>query len=100
MVIKEFYRTREDGVNLYRSYSDEGFQIQKVGTDEVYDEAIEINPTFSLAYQERGRVKLAKGDKVGSMEDMKRAIELSPARGAAISGEYKNYEQQQRNIPF
>ena len=43
MAIKrEFYRTREDGVNLYRTYSDEGMMIQKVGTDEVYDEAIDV----------------------------------------------------------
>lgn len=42
MVKKEFYRTRSDGVNLYRSYSDKGVQIQKVGTDEVYDEAIDV----------------------------------------------------------
>ena len=42
MVKKEFYRTREDGVNLYKSYSNEGFYIQKVGTDEVYTEAIDV----------------------------------------------------------
>lgn len=42
MIIKEYYRTRNDGVNLYRTYSDAGFKIQKVGTDEVYDEAIDI----------------------------------------------------------
>ena len=65
----------------------------------VYDEALEINPNFAQAYHERGRVKLAKGDKQGSMEDMKRAIELSPENGANINGEYNNYEQQ-KNIPF
>ena len=42
MVIKEFYRTREDGVNLHRTYSDAGMMIQKVGTDEVYEEAIDV----------------------------------------------------------
>lgn len=42
MVVKEFYRTREDGVNLYKTYSNEGFYIQKVGTDEVYSEAIDV----------------------------------------------------------
>lgn len=42
MIIKEFYRTREDGVNLYRTYSNENYQIQKVGTDEIYDEAIDV----------------------------------------------------------
>ena len=38
----------------------------------VYDEAIEINPNFAQAYHERGRIKLLKGDKDGSVEDMKR----------------------------
>ena len=65
----------------------------------VYDEAIEMNANFAQAYHERGRVKLAMGDKNGSMEDMKRAIELAPENGANISGEYNNYEQQ-KNIPF
>ena len=42
MIIKEFYRTREDGVRLYRSYSDQNLCIQKVGTEEVYSEAIDV----------------------------------------------------------
>lgn len=42
MIIKEFYRTRTDGKNLFRTYSDKGLKIHKVGTDEVYDEAIDI----------------------------------------------------------
>lgn len=42
MIVKEFYRTREDSVDLFRTYSDKGLQIQKVGTDEVYEEAIDI----------------------------------------------------------
>lgn len=42
MVIREFYLTREDGINLYRIYSDEGFEIQKVGTNEIYGESIDV----------------------------------------------------------
>ena len=42
MIIREFYRTRKDGVNLYRTYSDNKVMIQKVGTDEIYDEAIDV----------------------------------------------------------
>lgn len=43
MAIKtEFYITRDDGVNLYRTYSDNAVMIHKVGTDEVYDEAIDV----------------------------------------------------------
>lgn len=41
MIIKEFYRTRKDGVNLYKSYSDSGLIIHKEGTDEEYDVAID-----------------------------------------------------------
>lgn len=41
-IAKEFYRTRTDGVNLYRTYSTEGFKIKKLGTNEVYDEAIDV----------------------------------------------------------
>ena len=42
MVIKKFYLTREDGVNLYKTYSDQNFMIHKIGTEEVYDVAIDI----------------------------------------------------------
>ena len=42
MIIKEFYRTRGDGVKLYKNYSDSGVLILKVGTDEKYDVAIDI----------------------------------------------------------
>ena len=42
MVIKEFYGTRQDGVKLYKHYSNENLMIQKLGTDEIYSEAIDV----------------------------------------------------------
>lgn len=42
MIIKEFYATRKDGVNLYKTYSDKNVYIKKQGTDEEYDMAIDI----------------------------------------------------------
>ena len=42
MIIREYYTTRKDGVKLYKTYSDSGFYIQKSGTEETYDEAIDI----------------------------------------------------------
>ena len=42
MIVREFYREREDGVNLFRTYSDENKYIKKVGTNEEYSEAIDI----------------------------------------------------------
>ena len=42
MIKREFYKERNDGVKLYKTYSDENYRIQKVGTDEIYDEAIDV----------------------------------------------------------
>lgn len=42
MIVKEFYKTREDGVNLYRTYSDQSLFIHKIGTDEEYLDAIDV----------------------------------------------------------
>ena len=41
MIIKEVHITREDGVKLYRTYSDTDHKIRKVGTNEVYGNAID-----------------------------------------------------------
>lgn len=42
MLKREFYREREDGVELYRTYSDEGFKIRQIETGIVYSEAIDV----------------------------------------------------------
>lgn len=42
MIHREFYAERADGVRLYRTYSDVKKYIRKVGTEEVYSEAIDI----------------------------------------------------------
>lgn len=42
MIVKEFYLKREDGVNLYRSYSDDGLYIKQVETNIIYEEAIDV----------------------------------------------------------
>jgi hypothetical protein len=42
MIVREFYTQRSDGVNLFKTYSDEGFLINKVGTTEIYQEAIDV----------------------------------------------------------
>lgn len=42
MIKKVFYETREDGINLYRTFSDEGFKIKQKQTGIIYDEAIDV----------------------------------------------------------
>lgn len=41
-IVKEFYKTRTDGVNLYRTYSDEQYKIKQLETGNVYDDAIDV----------------------------------------------------------
>ena len=42
MIIREFYMTRKDGINLYKTSSDKNVYIIKQGTNEKYDESIDI----------------------------------------------------------
>ena len=42
MIKTDFYMTRSDGVNLYRTHSDRNMMIQKDGTEETYSEAIDV----------------------------------------------------------
>ena len=43
MIKRVFYETREDGVNLYRTFSDEGYKIKQKQTGIIYDEAIDVD---------------------------------------------------------
>ena len=42
MIQVEFFKQNNNGTKLYRTYSDQGLKIQKTGTNEIYDEAIDI----------------------------------------------------------
>ncbi|MGL4853063.1 MAG: tetratricopeptide repeat protein [Phocaeicola sp.] len=66
----------------------------------IYDEAIEINPKCAEFYHERGRVKLLKGDKEGSMMDMKRSIEMAPEGNSRFDGKHNNYENITKKVPW
>ena len=41
MIFKEFFDIIEE-TRLVRSYSSLGYKIRKIGTDEIYDEAIDL----------------------------------------------------------
>ena len=41
-IITEHYKTREDGVNLYRTYSNEGLYILQNETGIEYPEAVDV----------------------------------------------------------
>jgi hypothetical protein len=57
MVVREFYKTRTDGVNLFRTYSDEGKMIIQNETGIEYAEAIDVENapyTYSESENEIG----------------------------------------------
>ena len=51
MIKREFFNLREDGVNLYKTYSDEGFYIIQNETGVKYSEAIDVE-TATYTYTE------------------------------------------------
>lgn len=51
MIQLEYYKTRKDGVDLYRTYSDKGLCIRQIETGEIYSEAIDIWP-IAYTYEE------------------------------------------------
>lgn len=51
MIIKEFYKKRSDGINLYRTYSDSKLIIRQVETGNVYAEAIDVE-NAAYTYEE------------------------------------------------
>lgn len=55
MIVKEFFITREDGINLYRTYSTENFYIKQIETGLEYSESIDIE-NAPYAYEETERV--------------------------------------------
>ena len=42
MIVRKFYKSRADGVKLYRTYSDVGVTIRQNETGAEYDEAIDV----------------------------------------------------------
>ena len=51
MIVKEFYKKREDNIKLYKTYSNENYKILQVETGFIYDEAIDIE-NINYTYEE------------------------------------------------
>lgn len=53
-----------------------------------YNQVIKANPFNAIAFEERGKIKLAIGDKAGADADMRALLELEPQRAEGVNGEY------------
>lgn len=67
MIQKQFYKTREDGVNLYITFSDEGMMIKKKSTSkrkELYRTAIDVESANFEYIETDTPIKFNKKEKV------------------------------------
>jgi hypothetical protein len=55
MIVREHYKTRTDGVELYKTYSNAGYLIRQAETGAEYDEAIDVDGT-SHTYTETDKL--------------------------------------------
>lgn len=62
MIKKEFFKERKDGRKLFKRYSLDGFLIRKKGTDEVYDEAIDVENTQNEYEETDIKIEEEKGE--------------------------------------
>ena len=63
MIVKEFYMQRQDGVSLYRTYSDEQYKIKQVETGNIYDEAIDIETANYTYVETEEKIELEEENK-------------------------------------
>ena len=62
MIVREFHKTRKDGVNLYRTYSDTDHYIVQNETGIEYTKAIDVEGA-PYTYRESERVIKKEGEK-------------------------------------
>ena len=62
MIKKEFYKTREDGVRLYRTYSDIGNYIRQAETDTIYEEAVDIEEVVYTYEETEDKIEVIAED--------------------------------------
>lgn len=68
MIKREFYETRNDGVSLYRTYSDINHYIKQVETGNIYSEAIDTEDA-SYTYEETEDIILTPEEMMAKMEE-------------------------------
>lgn len=56
----------------------------------VMDEALDRLPDFAEGYKERGRIRFLLHDEAGAMDDLKRALALSPETAREVEGRFTN----------
>lgn len=72
-IVREFYRTRNDGINLYKTYSDEGYKIHKLNSEEIYDEAIDVE---NAPYEYEETTEKIETEEISEVEQKAQAYDI------------------------
>ena len=75
MIIKDFYKTRKDGVNLYRTYSDNGMMILQNETGATYAEAIDVE-NAPYTYTETDEPLPTEGEDITELAEKAKAYDI------------------------
>ena len=79
MIKTEFYRTRGDGVSLYRTYSDADKYVKQIETGIEYAEAIDVadtNGKIGYTYEETDRDIENIEDDIYELEQKAKAYDI------------------------
>lgn len=63
MIQRQFLRTRNDGVNLYITFSDQGMMIQKESDKTLYRVAIDVESATYVYEETKTPIKYGKKEK-------------------------------------
>ena len=87
MIIREHYKTRTDGVELYKTYSDAGYLIRQAETGAEYDEAIDVDGA-SYTYTETDKLVTDGFDiETASPEQLRERLADTEAAAKILLGE-------------
>lgn len=74
MIVREFYKTRSDGVSLYRTYSDAGYMIRQTQTGAEYAEAIDVADTPYTYEETETKIKVPETTTEERLRDAETAL--------------------------
>jgi hypothetical protein len=57
MIVREFYRTREDGINLYVCYSDQNVYIHKEGSPIKHEKVVQVENSSTVYLETDVKIK-------------------------------------------
>lgn len=73
MIVTEYYATRDDGVKLYRTYSDSGKSVKQIETGTIYGEAVDVE---NAPYTYTETTETAEEDTLTAQEKLQQIEEV------------------------